>query len=173
MRNLLLGEHHPLRNRAMHISGLWYDTGIANSELKAKKSANEARKVDIEPEEAPDEARKEGIEPEKAPDEARKVDIEPEKAPDEAKKVDIAPEKVPDEARKVDIDRQFMPKTAAHIRLLLDTFGYETVFGRSDIQNALGLKPARCSILIRDMQAHGIIQAVVGQGKGKYQFRRD
>ena len=54
---------------------------------------------------------------------------------------------------------------------LLETFGFETVFGRSDVQKALGLKPTRCSELLHEMAESGITLPVSGYGKGKYRFK--
>lgn len=66
----------------------------------------------------------------------------------------------------------FTAKTTAHIQMLQETLGFRTIFGKSDVQRVLGLKPTRCSELLREMAAHGIIQPVTGHGKGKYRFRQ-
>ena len=71
---------------------------------------------------------------------------------------------------KANIDEMFTPKTAAHVRKLKEAFGRHTVFGRSDAQKVLGLKPTRSSELLRDMEVKGLIVPVSGQGKGKYRF---
>ena len=80
------------------------------------------------------------------------------------KKANIDPE-------KVNIGDAFTAKTAFHIQTLQQTFGLQTIFGRSDVQNVLGLKSTRSSKLLRDMLEHGIIEPVAGHGKGKYRFR--
>ena len=46
LRNLLLGEHHPLHNRSMHISGAFEDREKAN--IGGKKANIEKEKVNIE-----------------------------------------------------------------------------------------------------------------------------
>ena len=58
-------------------------------------------------------------------------------------------------AGKANIEEIFKPKAAAHIRKLQETFGLQTVFGRSDVQKALGLKPTRSSALLRDLEEQG------------------
>lgn len=84
----------------------------------------------------------------------------------------VEPGKVNIEKGKVNIDDMFTAKTASHIQGLREKFGQQAVFGRSDVQNALGLKPTRSSALLHEMVEHGIIKPVSGYGKGKYRFRR-
>lgn len=74
------------------------------------------------------------------------------------------------ETEKVNIEDRFTSKTAAHVRKLLAAFGSTTVFGRSEVQQVLGLKATRSSALLSEMQKQGIIEPVAGQGKGKYRF---
>lgn len=73
---------------------------------------------------------------------------------------------------KVNIEDVFTAKTALHIQELREKLGQQAVFGRSDVQNALGLKATRSSALLREMAEHGIIEPVSGRGKGKYRFRQ-
>ena len=75
------------------------------------------------------------------------------------------------EAEKANIEKMFNPKTAAHVLQLLETFRFEKVFGRSDVQRELGLKPTRSSELLHEMAENGITVPVSGFGKGKYRFR--
>ena len=86
-----------------------------------------------------------------------------EKANIEAKKVNI-------EAEKANIEELFTAKTRAYVQTLQETLGSETVFGRSDVQRILGLKPTRSSALLREMNECRIIEPVSGYGKGKYRF---
>lgn len=88
-------------------------------------------------------------------------------------KADIGDKKVNIGDKKTNIEDMFTLKTADHIRELLKSFGLQTVFGRSDVQRVLGLKPTRSSALLREMMEHGIIEPVSGHGKGKYRFLRD
>ncbi|MCX4273492.1 MAG: hypothetical protein OSJ71_14720 [Acetatifactor sp.] len=74
-------------------------------------------------------------------------------------------------AEKANIDDVFTVKTASHIQKLREALGTENAFGRSDVQRILGLKPTRCSALLREMAEHGIIEPMSGHGKGKYRFR--
>ena len=89
---------------------------------------------------------------------------EPEKANIDVKKANIG-------AEKANIEDVFTAKTIAHIQMLREALSSQTVFGRSDVQRVLGLRPTRSSELLREMAAHGIIEPVVGHGKGKYRFR--
>ena len=74
--------------------------------------------------------------------------------------------------KKVNIEEDFTAKTASHVRKLQEDLGKEIVFGRSDVQRVLDLKPTRCTALLREMAEHGIIEPVTGYGKGKYRFRQ-
>ncbi len=88
------------------------------------------------------------------------------------KKVNIENQKANIAAEKSNIEDMFTPKTAAHVQKLLGAFDSQTVFGRSDVQRVLGLKPTRSSALLREMAESGIIEPVSGHGKGKYRFRQ-
>lgn len=90
----------------------------------------------------------------------------------ESKKMNIGEGKVNVDKEKANIEDVFTAKTASHIRALRDKLGQQTIFGRSDVQNALGLKPTRSSALLREMAEHEIIEPVSGHGKGKYRFRK-
>ncbi|MCD7761659.1 MAG: hypothetical protein LUI14_00400 [Lachnospiraceae bacterium] len=96
------------------------------------------------------------------------------KAPKEvnidAQKANIESQEANIESRKANIEKRFTSKTADHVLKLLTTLSSQTVFGRSDVQRVLGLKPTRSSALIREMVKQGIIEPVPGYGKGKYHF---
>ena len=81
------------------------------------------------------------------------------------------PQKADTNGQKVDIELKFTATTATHIQTLREALGTRAFFGRSDVQSVLGLKPARCSRLLRELADHGIIESVTGHGKGKYRFR--
>lgn len=87
-------------------------------------------------------------------------------------KVNIDSEKANIENKKVNIEEDFTAKTASHVRKLQEALGKEIVFGRSDVQRVLDLKPTRCTALLREMAEYGIIEPVTGHGKGKYRFRQ-
>jgi hypothetical protein len=112
LRNLLLGEKHPLRNRTLHISA-----AFASSE-----------------------------------------------------KVNIGSQKANIEDLKAVIGNAFTAKTAFHVCQLLETFGLQTVFGRSDVEKVLNLKPTRSTALLRELAQKGFVNPVSGLGKGKYRF---
>lgn len=89
----------------------------------------------------------------------------------ESEKVNIGDRKANIEKEKVNIESSFTAKTASHVYKLLETFGFQTIFGRSDVQKALGLKPTRSTALLGEMTEKGFIEPVTGLGKGKYRFR--
>ncbi len=88
-----------------------------------------------------------------------------EKPDTETKKPDI-------DALKADIENVFRPKTASHILMLREAFPDHTIFGRSDVMKVIEVKASGASELLREMAEHGIIEPVVGHGKGKYRFRQ-
>ena len=73
---------------------------------------------------------------------------------------------------KANIEACFTAKTANHVCRLLEEFGFQTIFGRSDVQTVLGLKPTRSSALMKEMAEKGFIESVTGLGKGKHRFKR-
>ena len=89
-----------------------------------------------------------------------------------SEKANIDVEKANIGTGKANIEDVFTAKPTAHIQMLQEAFSSQTVFGRSDVQRTLGLKPTRSSELLREMAVHGIIQPVTGHGKGKYRFRQ-
>ena len=88
------------------------------------------------------------------------------------KKVNIDSQKVNIGKQKVNIENNFTEKTASYVCQLQEKFGFLTIFGRSDVQNILGLKPTRSTALLQEMAKKGLIESVKGFGKGKYRFRQ-
>ena len=95
----------------------------------------------------------------------------PEKANIGEQKANIGEQKANIERVKANIGGSFTEKTASNICKLLETFGFQTIFGRVDVQNVLGLKPTRSTELLGEMTEKGFIEPVTGFGKGKYRFR--
>ena len=96
-----------------------------------------------------------------------------------AEKVDIESAKVDIGAEKVDIERifakklnDFSVKTVVHIRRMFENFGFEKVFGRSEVMEILDLKGSGASKLLSNLLQAGIIEPVSGYGKGKYRFKK-
>ena len=75
-------------------------------------------------------------------------------------------------ALKADIEKMFQPKTANHILRLREAFPEQTIFGRSDVMEVIGIQSSRSSELLRELAERGIIEPVFGHGKGKYRFRQ-
>ena len=88
----------------------------------------------------------------------------------EAGKVNIEAQKANIEKEKANIESSFSAKTASHICKLLEEYGFQTVFGRSDVQQMLGLKPTRSTALLKEAAEKGILEPVSGFGKGKFRF---
>ncbi len=80
-------------------------------------------------------------------------------------KVNIEEQKANIGIVKANIEDVFSAKKASRICTLLDKFGFQTIFGRSDVQNVLGLKPTRSSSLLREMMEKEFIEPVTGFGK--------
>ena len=85
-------------------------------------------------------------------------------------KVNIEDQKVNIEIEKANIENLFTAKTASHVCKLLEKYGFQTIFGRSDVQEILGLKPTRSTALLKEMAEKGLVEPVTGLGKGKYRF---
>ena len=88
-----------------------------------------------------------------------------------SEKADIESKKANIESKKANIEKSFTAKTAAHACKLLEEYGFQTIFGRSDVQEILCLKPTRSTALLKEMVEKGFIEPVTGHGKGKYKFK--
>ncbi len=86
-------------------------------------------------------------------------------------KVNIGNQKANIEREKVNIEKSFTAKTASHVCKLLEEFGFQTIFGRADVQEILALKPTRSTALLKEMAEKEFVEPVTGLGKGKYRFR--
>lgn len=90
----------------------------------------------------------------------------------ENKKVDIQDEKVNIENILSEKSSDFSIKTTVHIHRLFDKFGFDGVFGRSEVMEFLGLKASGASKLLANLVQADIIEPVSGYGKGKYKFKK-
>lgn len=104
--------------------------------------------------------------------------LENEKVDIREQKVDIGTAKVDIGAQKVDIERvlsekgkEFSVKTTVHVYRLFEKFGEGGIFGRSATMELLGLKSSSASKFLSNLLQADIIEAVSGQGKGKYRFK--
>ncbi|MBQ7528324.1 Fic family protein [bacterium] len=86
-------------------------------------------------------------------------------------KVNIEEQKVNIGKIKANIEDLFTAKTASHVCKLLEEFGFQTIFGRSDVQRVLGLKSTRSTALLQEMSKYGVTEPIYGCGKGKYRFK--
>ncbi len=62
-------------------------------------------------------------------------------------------------------------KTIMHIENMYNRFGSNSIFGRSDVMELLGVQASGGTKFIKKMLEMGIIQPVTGYGKGKYRFK--
>ena len=105
-----------------------------------------------------------------------KVDFEPQNVAFGEKKVDFEPEKVDFEPEKVDFEVlleqvHFSNVTKQRMRALYDSIGSSNIFTRKTILEIMNLSPTYASNLISKMKQIGIIEIVLGQGKGRYKFK--
>ena len=87
--------------------------------------------------------------------------------------MNIEEEKVNIEEEKVNIEKgleNFFPTVRKHVKLLKEELS-DYRFGRSDVEKITGLKAARTSALIKEMNEAKLIVPIIGHGKGKYKFR--
>ena len=108
--------------------------------------------------------------------EAEKVDFGSEKVAFGQEKVDFGSEKVDFGSEKVDFDiileqKHFSNITKQRIKALHDSIGSSKIFTRKKILEIMHLSPTYASNLIAKMKQIGIIEPVLGQGKGKYKFK--
>ena len=66
----------------------------------------------------------------------------------------------------------FQPKTVSHILKLREAFPGQTILGRSNVMSTIGIKSSRAWELLKELVDEGIIEPVLGHGKGKYRFRQ-
>lgn len=55
---------------------------------------------------------------------------------------------------------------------LFEQFEYKQAFGRADIIEMFGIAPSSAGKFLKKLKTVGLINAVVGQGNGKYKFRK-
>lgn len=101
-----------------------------------------------------------------------------------AKKVAFDSQKVAFENEKVAFDSQKvafknalseLPASAPTKEKIYKVFllyGFDQVFGRSEIVDCAGLAPSSAGKFLRKLKDNDIIEPVTGQGKGKYKFKR-
>ena len=90
----------------------------------------------------------------------------------ETKNPDIGTTNPDIEALKSDIEKRFQPKTVSRILKLREAFPNQTIFGRSDVIEIIGIQKSRASELLKEMLECGVIEPVSGHGKGKCTFRK-
>ena len=106
-----------------------------------------------------------------------KVDFGSEKVAFGEEKIDFEPEKVDFEPEKVDFEVlleqvHFSNVTKQRMRALYDSIGSSNIFTRKTILKIMNLSPTYASNLISKMKQIGIIEIVLGQGKGRYKFKK-
>ena len=99
-----------------------------------------------------------------------KVDIKDTKVDIEDTKVDIEKVKKEIELKLLRGEVQLKNKTITYILTLYETYGQNQIFGRTQVENVIGVKSAMASRLIKLLLDNDIIEPVSGHGKGKYRF---
>ena len=149
LRNLLLGEHHDLKNRYLNVC---WDESKAYIEIK---------KQDIETE-------KQDIGFAKQDIEAEKQDIGTSKQKLQEKSY-YSEEIFPYEL--ILEENNIQEKTRKNMVNLYRAFQLEHIFSRQDVMDILKITSSTASVLIKKMKACGIIEPVKGIGKGRYRFK--
>lgn len=85
-------------------------------------------------------------------------------------KVDIEKVKKEIELKLLRGEVQLKNKTITYILTLYETYGQNQIFGRTQVENVIGVKSAMASRLIKLLLDNDIIEPVSGHGKGKYRF---
>lgn len=98
---------------------------------------------------------------------SKKLDIE-------SQKVDIEDQKSGHSNKKVDIEAQVELSSIkkSYLKKLFEEYGYQGVFGRTEVMALLDLKKSRVSILLSEFSRSGFIETAAGHGKGKYKFKK-
>jgi len=108
--------------------------------------------------------------------EVEEQDIEVEEQDIEVEEQDIGVKKQDIEAYVSFNDRLktvgLTQKTISNIEKMYEKYGYETVFGRGDIINLLGITKSPASELLKKLVSINFIEPIKGKGKGKYKFSR-
>ena len=73
---------------------------------------------------------------------------------------------------KQDIGTVLSPHQQKQFEKIAAEFGGETVFGRGDVAELLGITASPASALIKKLADAGKIEPVAGHGKGKYTVKR-
>lgn len=99
---------------------------------------------------------------------------------------DVPIEKVAFDNRKVDfrdkkVDTEYIESCLSDMKVNLPTkekvkmiflkFGTHKVFSRKEIVELLKISPTSASVLMTKLDKAGLLEAVAGQGKGKYKFK--
>ena len=100
----------------------------------------------------------------------QKVDIEDIKVDIDDTKVDIEKVKKEIELKLLRGKVQLKNKTITYILTLYETYGQTQIFGRTQVENVIGVKSAMASRLIKLLLDNDIIEPISGHGKGKYRF---
>lgn len=93
----------------------------------------------------------------------------------EEEKVAFEQEKVAFEAKKAAFERSLAKikinaPTKEKVLVLYDNFEYTKAFARSDVIQICSLAPSSAGKMLNRLKATGVIEAVIGQGRGKYRF---
>lgn len=100
----------------------------------------------------------------------QKADIQNKKADIQGEKTDIQQEKADIQNKLRNFKEKLSEKTVSHILTLYAHCGKNEMFGRTTVENVIGLKSTRASELLKILLENQMIEKVYGNGKGKYRF---
>ena len=99
------------------------------------------------------------------------ADIESAKADIENAEADIENQKADIRNRLLSFSDMISEKTIDHALELFSKCGKKEYFGRTIVEDIIGLKSTRASELIKLLVDSEVIVPVTGHGKGKYRFQ--
>lgn len=170
LRNLLLGEHHTLSNRQLHIQSITY--------LSKTPTHNAVREAEAIYGTTNIQYKNQDVQSIKQDIGIKKQDIQIENQDIGIEKQDIEVDKQDIQKQEQDIKQhnpEFLSnsplsgKTERNVQALRQFIGNK-IFSRADVVEHLKLTPSPASELLRKMLVNGIIETIKGQGKGKYRF---
>ena len=90
---------------------------------------------------------------------------------DEKQDIDMEKQDIGSTKQDIELPVGLSERTGKNILALLDRFGFDQYFGRTEVMDTLSLTSSPASALISKMLAHNLIVPISGHGKGKYFFK--
>lgn len=182
LRNLLLNEHHPLRNRTLHISGSFektQDAHMTSAELLAKDDFTEKTASYIE-------RLREAVGTWHAfgrSDVQRILSLKPTRSSELLRQMaehgvigrvtgyGKGKFRFENEMDEVDVEADITARPDFYAEKLREAVDTWPSFGKLDVRRILGLSTTRSSKLLEQMAECGTIEPASGHGNGQFSFR--